>query len=78
MGNSNVAPCPRRLCAERIAMLTTAHPAGAAPFPWHSPCVFISIVAPEKSFESPNAVRRKNFISCMAFSIVVAAVSGMP
>ena len=51
-------------------MLTTAQPAGAAPLPWHSPCVFMWIVDPAKDVESPYAVRRKNFISSIVPSIV--------
>ena len=55
-------PCPFRLCAFIIAMLSTVHAAGAAPLPWHMPCVLMSPVALANSVESPYPVLKKNFI----------------
>ena len=61
-----------------IQMLTTAHPAGDAPLPWQSPCVFIERVELAKSVESPKPVRRKNFISWMVVSMDSEAERGTP
>eukprot|EP00956_Cyclotella_meneghiniana_P004925 scaffold6070_cov41-Cyclotella_meneghiniana.AAC.4 len=51
--NMKVAPCPFRLCALRTVMLMTAHPAGAAPLPWHRPWYLISILLCAQPLESP-------------------------
>jgi hypothetical protein len=74
----NFVPCPFCLCALSMAMLTTAHLAGAALMLCHRPCVLTSTREPEKSFESPYAVQRKNFISCMVFNIAPVASFDIP
>ncbi len=59
-------------------MLITAQPAGDAPLPWHIPWVLMLILLPANFVESPNHVRRKNFIFSFALNIDSMAEVGTP
>jgi hypothetical protein len=59
-------------------MLIMHHPAGDAPLPFPKPCFLISMDNLAKSFESPYAVQRKNFISWVISNIAATAVSSTP
>jgi hypothetical protein len=59
-------------------MLMTAHPTGNAPLPWHSPYVFMLIPPPANAVQSPNPVRRKNFMFSIAPNMVPIPVVGTP
>ena len=72
------APCPFFLCAQRMHMLMTAHPAGAALLPWHNPCVLMLIPPPANAVESPNPICRKNFMFSITPSMVSISIVGTP
>ncbi len=59
IGHQRWTPWPFCLCAWIIAMLSTIHPAGAAPLLWHKTWVYISPVALAKSLESPKSRMKK-------------------
>ena len=59
-------------------MLVTPQPAGAAPLPGQSPCVFCPFAEPAYTLESPNPVQRKIFMSWIVDSIETAASFGTP
>ncbi len=65
--------CSFHLCAWINVILVMVQPAGAAPFPWHNPCIFLPSVDPSYTFESPKPVLRENFMSCMMESINTTA-----
>jgi hypothetical protein len=78
IGQRNLAPWPFFLCGLIMQMLITTHPARVALLPWHRPWVLILIPPPENYAESPNPVRRKNFMFSIAPSIDSTAVVGTP
>ena len=77
LGTKNT-PYPFLVCALRITIDTTAHPAGAAPLPWHNPWNLTSMLLPGDFFGSPYAVLIKYFISSVITNIDCTASSSTP
>ena len=46
---------------------------GAAPFPWHSPCALILMLALANNLESPNAIWKEKIIPWIILNIVLLA-----
>jgi hypothetical protein len=61
-----------------MQMLITAHPAGAAPLPWHNPCVLMLMLPPAKDVKLRNPVLKKSFMFSIAPSIDSIAIVGTP
>ena len=69
IGDASLHPNPSDLYARTMIALRTSHAAGDAPLPWHIPCMIRRGSPPIKVVDSPQPVRRKNFIIWMERSM---------
>ena len=66
---------PALCCARIIVVLICCHIGGAAPFPWHPPCLGL-FFPPTLVLDSPKAVLMKNSISRIGLSMHLIELSG--